>query len=119
MVFLFIQDSTESTQVGESGGDGIRKDLGLGLFQGSPEAQPHYMHEAVGSNILGSPSVEITFRVPCGKKRHSPGGFLLEMPPLTLVPWNCPNLPCPASLVAGSILELLNTFSLHKCTHLL
>ncbi|XP_016142231.1 uncharacterized protein [Sinocyclocheilus grahami] len=62
-------DSTESAQVGEGGGEGIRKDLELGHFQGSPEAQPHYMHKAVGSNILGSPSVEITFCVPRGKKK--------------------------------------------------
>ena len=46
----------------------------LGLFQGSPEAQLNYMHEAVGSNILESPSVEIKFRIPRVNKRHSPGG---------------------------------------------
>ncbi len=51
-LFLFIQDSTENAQVGERGGDGIRKDLELGLFQGSPEAQSRYMHKAVSSNIL-------------------------------------------------------------------
>ncbi len=28
-------------------GHGIRKDLELGLFQGSPKAQPRYMHKAV------------------------------------------------------------------------
>ncbi len=50
--YLYIQDSTESAQVWERGGDGIRKDLELGLFQGSPKAQPRYMHKAVGSNIL-------------------------------------------------------------------
>ncbi len=50
--YLYIQDSTESAQVCERGGDGIRKDLEPGLFQGSPKAQPRYMHKAVGSNIL-------------------------------------------------------------------
>ncbi len=50
--YLYIQDSTESAQVCERGGDGIRKDLELGLFQGSPKAQPRYMHKAIGSNIL-------------------------------------------------------------------
>ncbi len=50
--YLYIQDSTESAQVCERGGHGIRKDLELGLFQGSPKAQPRYMHKAVGSNIL-------------------------------------------------------------------
>ncbi len=38
--------------MGSRGGDGIKKDLELGLFQGSPKAQPRYMHKAVGSNIL-------------------------------------------------------------------
>ncbi len=52
LCYLYIQDSTESAQVCERGGDGIRKDLELGLFQGSPKAQPRYMHKAVGSNIL-------------------------------------------------------------------
>ncbi len=50
--YLYIQDSTESAQVCERGGDGIRKDLELGHFQGSPKAQPRYMHKAIGSNIL-------------------------------------------------------------------
>ncbi len=50
--YLYIQDSTESAQVCVRGGHGIRKDLELGLFQGSPKAQPCYMHKAVGSNIL-------------------------------------------------------------------
>ncbi len=50
--YLYIQDSTESAQVCERGGHGIRKDLELGLFQGSPKAQPRYMHKAIGSNIL-------------------------------------------------------------------
>ncbi len=45
-------ESTESAQVCERGGHGIRKDLELGHFQGSPKAQPRYMHKAVGSNIL-------------------------------------------------------------------
>ncbi len=45
--YLCIQDSTESAQVCERGGHGIRKDLELGLFQGSPKAQPRYMHKAV------------------------------------------------------------------------
>ncbi len=36
--YLYIQDSTESAQVCERGGDGIRKDLELGLFQGSSKA---------------------------------------------------------------------------------
>ncbi len=50
--YLYIQDSTESAQVCERGGHGIRKDLELGLFQGSPKAQPRYMHKAVDSSIL-------------------------------------------------------------------
>ena len=41
---MFIQDGTESAQVGESGGDCVRMDLALGHFQGSPEAQPHCIH---------------------------------------------------------------------------
>ncbi len=50
--YLYKQDSTESAQVCERGGHGIRKDLELGLFQGTPKAQPRYMHKAIGSNIL-------------------------------------------------------------------
>ena len=37
--------------MGERGGDGIRKDLELGLFQESLEAQPRYIQD-FGSNIL-------------------------------------------------------------------
>ncbi len=50
-VFVIYTYRTESAQVWERGGHGIRKDLELGLFQGSPKAQPRYMHKAVGYNI--------------------------------------------------------------------
>ncbi len=72
-LFLFIQDSTESAQVWERGGDGIRKDLALGLFQGSPKAQPRYMHKAIGSNILSE--FEETFLLKILNAFHSRQGF--------------------------------------------
>ncbi len=53
LVFLlFIHTGQYRKCTCERGGHGIRKDLELGLFQGSPKAQPRYMHKAVGSNIL-------------------------------------------------------------------
>ncbi len=52
LLFIHTGQYRKCTSVRERGGDGIRKDLELGLFQGSPKAQPRYMHKAVGSNIL-------------------------------------------------------------------
>ncbi len=52
LLFIHTGQYRKCTCVRERGGHGIRKDLELGLFQGSPKAQPRYMHKAVGSNIL-------------------------------------------------------------------
>lgn len=52
LLFIHTGQYRKCTSVRERGGHGIRKDLELGLFQGSPKAQPRYMHKAVGSNIL-------------------------------------------------------------------
>ncbi len=132
-LLLYIQDSTESAQVCERGGHGIRKDLELGLFQGSPKAQPRYMHKAIGSNILSEfeetfllkilnafhsrqrfscvKTFKATVSVKCsaasGYRQNSDGHMLLY--PFTT----------DTVSVAGSILKLFNTFSLHKCTNLL
>ncbi len=117
--YLYIQDSTESAQVCERGGDGIRKDLELGLFQGSPKAQPRYMHKAVGSNILSE--FEETFLLKILNAFHSRQRFSCVKNFL----WLSTKLKTVLSFttdmvsVAGSILKLFNTFSLHKCTNLL
>ncbi len=52
LLFIHTGQYRKCTSVSERGGHGIRKDLELGLFQGSPKAQPRYMHKAIGSNIL-------------------------------------------------------------------
>ena len=76
MIFYedLVQDHTESAQVGERGGDGIRKDLELGHFQGSPEAEPHYLHEAIGCKILSE--FEETFLLKILNAFHSRQDFL-------------------------------------------
>ncbi len=120
--YLYIQDSTESAQVCERGGHGIRKDLELGLFQGSPKAQPRYMHKAVGSNILSE--FEETFLLKILNAFHSRQRFSCVKKFLWLSTKLRQSYLLPPTFttfttvsVAGSILKLFNTFSLHKCTN--
>ncbi len=47
LLFIHTGQYRKCTSVRERGEHGIRKDLELGLFQGSPKAQPRYMHKAV------------------------------------------------------------------------
>ncbi len=117
--YLYIQDSTESAQVCERGGHGIRKDLELGLFQGSPKAQPRYMHKAIGSNILSE--FEETFLLKILNAFHSRQRFSCVKNFLWLSTKTQTVLSFTTNMVsvAGFILKLFNTFSLHKCTNLL
>ncbi len=119
--YLYIQDSTESAQVCERGGHGIRKDLELGLFQGSPKAQPRYMHKAVDSSILSE--FEEAFNILSRNVFHSRQRFSCVKNFLWLSSsektQSVLSFTTDMVSVAGSILKLFNTFSLHKCTNLL